>query len=1313
MKSHDLSQLAPDAFQRLACALLRQVHGASAVTAFDLGHGVNDGGWDARVDGMIDGVEGPWRVEVKHHRAVTEVRKSARKLVGRFPDESLMLITSARLSEEQRERLRDIDVVRWDARRWVVQDGGWVDQGLIDHPWLVDVFFGGDSRAPLLDLLGASDDAVADAKLTDPRVWCEGPRFRSEDDAVAALVDALRANKIALLAPEPRSEPLAVVVGAVRLLREEQLITGALWLAEPAWLREFGLAGLRRKLGAGAERVLIVTDDADVHERIAREPPGWLRAVLVCRDGRAEDLALRLGSTEAPAPVVALRTPSGREEFDWATVRFGDQIGRMVIEFGGVVPLRALRGDVRGVLSWLSVAPPWVGPAEWTEAIETAAWVALLDLGSSVAGEVLLPPKVTAVMVATIAGLDEVEARRRLHDATQLGLLRNDREPDSFPVVSPRQSPASTWAVLRWNTGAAAFWSWIQTPRARAWCEDAIRSGRLDEETLDRVPRRIAERLPELAEEVRELLARPFEAMDDVKKLACFRQGGLAPVVAVAEWAVEWTARALKRGENLDGELAERLVEVGERQPHLRRVVLVLLVGAAASGAWATPIQGMSHTPGFNLSCAASRLLGGFRMLGPWSPVDAGGLRELIGAVRSGLAAENRLVWSAVAQVLVRDWFRWPAPTERGFQWTREALDEVWRDCAEVWASLIRGPELELQQAAVRVLHRRGLSVRRDGDGHDMVRRWLVDIVVPALFEVLDGDPEGVERLIVGALLGALLDHAPDAEDVVDWLERTALPVDLEAVAWTLGLRVGPPHLETVVQAYQADAGARASEVYRGTDTWDPDARGVAATSLAKMLVERGVDVDRWLEALDAAQRAVLGAGMDYGSHTEVVEAWCTADASPFVSLATERWGRLAPPLRGVVLSALAGARPAVIQSVFRGEGPQAGFALGLARFLANPGSVPAEQARAWVDVVRRSHWGQRSVAVLHRLAASVGLSEKRTLLDWWEHGWRRVRDGAPNAPDARELHAVLRAILSPPVDEAVLLYFDRLARWSGEGSAPPEWDDAVLRAVLHVYGLKRSSPSWLVPGSALGAKVIAMLLRRDPSAFWSVCWRVFVEPGEGFEAVVNETNLATFMQLVRSSPRTSHGLYGINSTARSIPPGVMRGTSVVPGENVCTALLWAMGVEACRVLISNMDVDDPDRHDLLALAPYGVELVPLFVASLRGVVADDIGRARVFAWMFWRTDAPPSVRIQVALAPEHPVPPQRPSALRAALAPFLGDPRESPTLRRVLEELLAVDKYRDRQLDDLPPHVLRWVSEVQAHLRTCYAPNEPEREHD
>jgi len=359
----EFSKLSPQDFQRLAVAAVRHILGPAAdVCPYDPPYGVTDGGFDARIEGTIAGVPGPWRLDAKRVERYSAARSELQKVLSRHSDLPIVFVIAARVKDQERTSLVELGKSHVPSVSIVVYDGARLEQAIIDHPWLRDWFFT-DRREVLLRpaLVRGIDVEVQRALL------------RSETRAVGAALAELENVDAVIISGTPQADP-------ARVLREiGARAPGLARFDESAWLvaspHERLAAEVRRALGAVPERTLLLVQNAAAHSAIlGRVRETGLRVALAVYSEDVGDVIARLHGTHFAR--IELEAPSLAEIRDWA-VAAGEpeathQNERLTLWLRSPELLEVWRKDPR-------LASIWITDRADPSALAATAWIALLN----------------------------------------------------------------------------------------------------------------------------------------------------------------------------------------------------------------------------------------------------------------------------------------------------------------------------------------------------------------------------------------------------------------------------------------------------------------------------------------------------------------------------------------------------------------------------------------------------------------------------------------------------------------------------------------------------------------------------------------------------------------------------------------------------------------------------------------------------------------------------------------------------------------------------------------------------------------------
>ncbi len=1069
----DFSKLSPQDFQRLAVAAVRHILGPTAdVCPYDPPYGVTDGGFDAKIDGTIATVPGPWRLDAKRVEGYSAVRSELQKVLSRHSDLPIVFVISARLTDRQRTKLVELGKSHAPSVSIVVYDGARLEQAIIDHPWLRDWFFTDRREVFLRPALVRGVDVDVQRAL-----------LRSEARAVeAALAELQRADAV-IISGKPRADPVRVLrdIGARApgLVRFDE---SALLVAST---HELLAAEVQRALGAAPERTLLLIQNAVAHSVLLdRLRETGLRAVLAISSEELGDVSARLHGMNFAR--IELDAPSLAEIRDWA-VAAGEpeathQNERLTHWLRSPELLEAWRKDPR-------LASMWITDRSDPAALAATAWIALLNGPDWFTGPVESSRGRVTVQLLRILINERFDWAQATDSAERLGLIRRTG------------GAVETWLPVSEGIAALVVDAWYHHRRADE-ADDILRGLSLEilADALAVLRRTIGGRV---GERIRALI----EMFEPGRQMGLLR---LRPSI----WSAhpELLSRALRELPSLlSGEYSEAFLGVVDdlvlsvrEYPQLTCDGLALVAAAGRAGLTSQfanrGVSGLSES-----------------LIDPGQGARYGDAADGIQWISDRVREDPNEVHLTMALSVLRVWLRrriryehvdelewswgegeWPThpQVDRGFSSIRALFSSLLETSDDTWFVALDG------------LHD---IDRGEEGGHSEQARVLRGVMTNLLARLSEPELQWSRRAAIEDLLNLVLLHPALSDFRRPWLD--AMSADRMYLLWRFtvhgGYLVDPP---ARLQAFESGG---PQQVLKDESVTEQAVMDHRHESFVDTLLSRRPSSRELRRLLQDADRAhggphVSGRGARHYQNADLLVRWAKREPDVFRSVLTASdwndWGENASSLLFSVLRSSFGddVRTHLQTPPVRPEG----YVVELLAFVRDPSSAAEQRGMMWLEVLKSATWLETSLSVLHGLVVHCPGIYRAHLGLWW------VQIVVNKSPlDQAAVDQVLRALLRPPPEPPWPLE-DLLARlnvsrkiWLIRHTHREAW-------VLDAFELAYTKAPCRVDSDSTGW-VLRLLMKRRPSRFWGIRWKGWA----GARGLYVPRNDATVMAVVRAAP--------------------------------------------------------------------------------------------------------------------------------------------------------------------------------------------------
>ncbi|MCY0986879.1 hypothetical protein OV203_07090 [Nannocystis sp. ILAH1] len=1159
----DFSKLSPQDFQRLAVAAVRHILGSAAdVCPYDPPYGVTDGGFDARIEGVITGVSGPWRLDAKRVANYTAARNELRKVLLRHNDMPLVFVISARVTDKQRTNLVELGRSNTPPVSIVVYDGARLEQALIDHPWLYDWFFTDRREVLLRPVLERGADVEVQRAL-----------LRSEAAAVEAALAKLQDVDAVIISGAPRADP-------VRVLRDiGARAPGLTRFDESAWLdaspHERLPAEVLRALGAAPERTLLLVQNAVVHSALlSRMRDMGVRVALAVYSEDVRDVSARLQGSHFDR--IDLEAPSLAEIRDWA-VTAGEpeathQNERLTLWLRSPELLEAWRKDPR-------LASLWIADRSDPSALAATAWISLLN-GPDWFTE---PPQISRgrVTIEMLAKLVDghFDWAQAIESAERQGLIRRTG------------GDVETWLPVSAGIAALVLGAWYQQRRA----DDA-------EQILSSLPLGfLADALAVLCGMGAILVGERICAL-----IGTFDSEGQMNLLLLRPsiWSVhrELLSRALIELRSLlAGEYGEiflgiidHLVLSVRKYPELTCDGLALVAAAGRGGLTSRFVnRGVSGLCEFLVDPGQGAHYGD----------AADGLRWIAGRIREEPDEIHLRMGLSALHVWLRRRIRYEHADELGWSWdkgqwpTHPQVDRGFSAIQVLLSSLLETSD-DTWFVALEALYD---VDRGEGEGHPTQDRVLQDVMASLLARLSEPELEWYRRSAIEDLLNLVLLHPALYDLRRPWLE--AMSAEPMYLLWRFTLQggyfVAPSER---LQAFDSGGPKQVLKEERGADMAMIERRHESFVESLLKCRPGLSELRRLLEDADRAPgrpKVSRGEGRHYQNPALLV-IWARREPNVFRSvLAASDWKDWGESANSLLFSILRSSFGNDVREHLRTPPKQAeGYVEEMLAFVRDPSMATEQRGMMFLEILKSATWPETSLSVLHDLVVRCPGIYRAELGLWWVQivvNKSRL--------DEMEVDRVLRALLLPPT-EAPWPLEDLLARlrifkekWPIRDTHREEWIlDAFERAYAHApCRLDNDSTGW----------VVTLLMEKRPSRFWDIRW-------EGRDLYVPRDD-ATIMAVARAAPALDSyesrwafdllvrrlGAEGVAGEVRALPPTSDRRLEWLRARGMEITLLEAIVETLESLVFTDMPrAQENARRIASGLGTAGARLMPVRMLS-------------------------------------------------------------------------------------------------------------------
>lgn len=1142
----DFSKLSPQDFQRLAVAAVRHILGPSVdVCPYDPPYGVTDGGFDARINGPIEGILGPWRLDAKRVMNYGAARSELSKVLSRHDDLPIVFVIAARLTDSQRTDLVDLGKSHVPSVSIVVYDGARLEQALIDHPWLRDWFFT-DRREALL----------RPALVRGVGVEVQRALVRSEVRAIEAALAALQHVEAVIVSGAPRADPARVLrdIGA-RSTGLARFDESAELVASP---HEHLAAEVQRALGATPERILVLVENSVAQSAfLNRVHEMGLRVALAVYSEDVEDVSARLHGMQIAR--IELEAPSLAEIRDWA-VAAGEpeathQNERLTLWLRSPGLQEAWRKDPR-------LASMWITDRTDPSALVATAWIALLN-----------GPDWWTEPVEISRGRVSVELLRRLIDE-HFNWAQATESAERLGFIRKTLGAVETWLPASEGIVALVLNEWYQQRRADE--ADQI----LCELPLEILADALAVLGRTIAGRAREHLCALMESFTPERQFALLL---LRPRI----WASHANLLSRALGElrsSLAGEHGEAFLEVVDdlvlsvrRYPQLTCEALAVVAAAGRAGLRSRfsnrGVSGLSESlvdPGQG-ACYGDA---------------ADGIRWMADRVRE----EPDDVHLTMALAALHVWFRrriryqhadeleyfwgdheWPIhpQVDRGFSAIQVLLSSLIETSDDTWF------------VALEALHE---VERGEEGGHPGQDRVLRDVMVDLLARLSEPELPWSRRAVIEDLLNLVLLHPVLSDLRRPWIET--MSADQIYLVWRFTLLGG--HLVEPAARLQAFENGGPQQVLKEEWATELDVIERRRESIIDALIARRLDSSELRRLLEDADRApgrpkVLRRETRHYQNPTLLIGWASREPDVFRSVLTASdwndWGQNASSLLFSVLRESFGddVRAHLREPADRPDG----YVVEMLAFVRDPSSLAEQRGMMWLATLKSATWSDPSLSVLHDLVVRCPGIYRAELGLWW------VQVVVNMYPlDEVAVDRVLRALLQPPQEPPWPLE-DLLAHLNSSGIREKIRGTYREDWVLDAFEIAFASTPFRIASDAAGW-LLSLLMEKRPSQFWSIRWKGWA----GARGLSVPRGDAVIMAVVRAAPALDSfesqcafdalvrrlGAEGVAAEVRTLAPASERRVEWLQARGMDIAL-----VEATVETLESLALADMPRAEEVA----------------------------------------------------------------------------------------------------------------------------------
>lgn len=1147
-----LCELSTADFEKLAVAAVRLELGPARVTPYRTRHGVNDGGYDGRLD-PLPGCPLPagpehWAIEAKSTLTASSLTGELRAYFERSrpPPPGLILVNRLRLTHAQHQTLRDLA----NPTPLHLLDGSTLVELLEQHPWLRATYLRAEDRPHWID----------PSPLPTPD---DGRLVPSEQQVVRELTEpfehAEEAGVWGLVTRTPPGRARDVVLHAGSTQVEQGVAPAALTLSGVP-----DAADLRRYLGASPSDTTLLLPDASLAVPLARglasTPIPGLRVIATVDDPDIVERALQ--RIEPPPRIVRAhvrpRSPAEEEGREPTPTQVFDDL---------------------------------MADAD-LDVLEIAAWVTLL---SDPMALVPFPPSVHAHEVAAALQIDTPSARQRLlraHNHRPYPLVRDTHTPymcsDLAPVAAEGQPGDGPWAPYNRRTAIGTLGALLDTLHRRGNLERLI--GPFVDYVADH-PLTLEHARTHL-HLVRTDLPPAHLALDAAERLL---QRAL-PEPLRQQWRHPTDDEAFEaRLKAIEQDLLHNVHATSQLQgliPEARHSTrrLRLFLQTLARCRPHMPWRGGSmyrEVPSFlHLSASLWR---------PPKNLHPGDVRDVLEWVlRQWRAHPEDLAWPWIAGQAASVWtgpiLEKDLPEGTAPAIIREAILTT----IGIAGTLIREGTLRdlgaLDELVCRAASRRGLDLETHAQGR------LLLAVTEASLDRWDQPADLPTRhtLYRWLLRLAQLKHLP-SELRTRAIEALSSLLDPATYLHhlTLGL-TSSVDLSAGLEALRSGDLSRAKAALDWRFGQEPDhAIGVQAATTLKP-----TDVEPTLCALGDALQTLREVGVSTHPRLYALAGWASVQPEGFQQLATSaRWRTLPKQTRALLIPLLPQLFPEEITHLAQVDPSHSaqGFRRELFRFLQDPGSFDPEFGHPWLWVVQRATWTSPSLATLHRLANRAPPWLTEDLLKWWYH---RTHASSGDLPpiDPRDASAALRALLHRDLTPTFFSYLQGFLN-KKDDPGPPVIDEITRPALLtaltkHFSAGAPPDERWHL--TTHRPHFLREVVHHDPSTFWNIKWDLKIDPKSSSHELHCTTEV--LLTLLDAAPRQ--------------PSGHLDGGLEMPGEpatafgytrrNLLRAVVRGLDPAALDARLAALSDDDPVLLDLLYHAPLTLDRLPHLVRAIR-----------------------------------------------------------------------------------------------------------------